>query len=233
MRLATVACVIAALAAGSSFAASGDPLSVTGSRVNVRSGPGTDNAVVTQVNRDQRVVEIAREGDWVQVEIANSGGRQGWIHSSLVAAATGGEATATQAPEGGGTAMDQGSEVAVPDLAARDAESDLEAAKTNGGAAGSMTATPEVARFKESVSYLNDRALQVAGVDLFTGVEAVAPRTIAVGTTEAWSTVPPAGQRSYLNTLIDRWSAANGGDDEVRVRILDSAGQVLVEESGP
>ena len=38
-----------------------------------------------QVSRNQRVVEIGRQGDWVHVEITGAGGAIGWIHNSLVA----------------------------------------------------------------------------------------------------------------------------------------------------
>ena len=92
---------------------------------------------------------------------------------------------------------------------------------------------PELDRFKESVTYLNSRALQVAGVNLFTEVEAVDEQTVMVGITDAWTTVPPAGQRSYLNTLVDRWSAANDGAAPVNVRIVDDEGEVVAEQSGP
>ena len=38
-----------------------------------------------QVSRNQRVVEIDRQGDWVHVEITGAGGAIGWIHDSLLA----------------------------------------------------------------------------------------------------------------------------------------------------
>ena len=70
MRLAWVAWAVALLAAGSVFAASGDPLVVTGDGVNVRTGPGMENRIMMRLYRDREVVEIAREGEWVRVEIA-------------------------------------------------------------------------------------------------------------------------------------------------------------------
>lgn len=253
MRLASVACAVALLAAGSVWAAGGDPLVVTGDGVNVRNGPGTQNRIVMRVYRNREVVEIGREGDWVRVEIAGTGGREGWIHGSLLASpgslgAAGRQAAVTPerqpaadplptvgaAPEPAETA---GVREGRPAPSGEDTPVAGMRPDQGGGlvepAAGPAANQAEVNRFRESVSYLNSRALQVAGVGLFTDVEAVDQQTVAVGITEAWQTVPPAGQRSYLNTLVDRWSAANGGDSPVNVRIIDPKGQVLVEQSGP
>jgi hypothetical protein len=184
-----------------------------------------------QVDRGRDVAEVGRQGEWVRVEVLGTGGTIGWIHASLLAAPQG-VAVVTEE-----TQLKSGDQVAVPGPGALEATETLETAKTDttGGSAGDTAALdpPEVNRFKESVSYLNDRAMQVAGVDLFTAIKPVDPETVAVGTTEAWTTVPPAGQRSYINTLVDRWSAANGGERPVKVQILDPKGQVLVEQSGP
>lgn len=260
MRLASVACAVALLAAASAFGASGDPLVVTGDGVNVRLGPGTDNRIVMRVYRNQEAVEIARDGEWVRVEIADSGGQEGWIHGSLLAPGQAAPTATVQAPVRAPSAVQPAAEpaqregdaavaeaapradlpdreaTALPDQDAAAGRAEVQADLVDSPvepAAGPAVARAEVNRFKESVSYLNSRALQVAGVDLFTEVEAVDQQTVAVGITDAWQTVPPAGQRSYLNTLVDRWSAANGGESPVNVRIIGPEGEVLVEQSGP
>ncbi len=59
---------------------------VTGNLVNIRSGPGTDNARLTQVAMGTRLTileeEPAEDGVWLQVEIP--GGDKGWIAGWLV-----------------------------------------------------------------------------------------------------------------------------------------------------
>jgi hypothetical protein len=70
---------------GPALGATGDVLTVIGDRVNVRAGPGTERDVTMQVSRNQRLVEIGRQGDWVHAEIRGTGGADGWIHGSLVA----------------------------------------------------------------------------------------------------------------------------------------------------
>jgi hypothetical protein len=92
---------------------------------------------------------------------------------------------------------------------------------------------PDLARFRQSVDYLNSRAVSVAGVDLFTTVETVGDGVVQVAATEAWSTIPPAGQQSYANTLLDRWAAARGHGGPVSVQIVDPGGQVLLERTRP
>ncbi len=64
-------------------AASGDRLFVTGSGVNVRSGPETTRSVLMQIGEGHELTEIERQQDWVRVKIAWIGG-SGWIHESLL-----------------------------------------------------------------------------------------------------------------------------------------------------
>lgn len=199
MRLGSLAFAALVLFGGTTWAASGDTLIVTGSRVNVRAGPSTDTQVMTQVSRDQQVIERERRNEWVQVELTDRGGQQGWIHGSLLEPAAGAGTGQANVPE----------PAASPD-----------AAELAG-----------VRRFQASVDYLNQRAQQVAGVDLFTGVESAGAGAVQVGTTDAWHTMPPAGQRSYLNTLVARWAAAKGGAEPVSVQIVGPDGSVVMEKT--
>ncbi len=91
----------------------------------------------------------------------------------------------------------------------------------------------DLARFRESVDYLNSRSTSVAGVDLFGGVQAVGDGVVQVGATDAWSTIPPASQQSYANTLLDRWAAARGYSGPAKVQIVDQKGKVLLESRKP
>lgn len=52
----------------------GEMAVITGKRVNLRAGPGTNNAVVGSMTRDMRVTVLARPGNgWVQIHHADSG----------------------------------------------------------------------------------------------------------------------------------------------------------------
>ena len=64
----------------------GDTLYVQKDGVNVRSGPNAERPVVMQLNQGHKLLEFGREGAWVNVGIEQSGGRDGWIHISLVGA---------------------------------------------------------------------------------------------------------------------------------------------------
>jgi SH3-like domain-containing protein len=75
---------VAVLAAGVAWAASGDALVVLKDRVNLRAEPSTSGAVVDVLALDQRLVELAREGEWVQVRLVGGGGAEGWVHASLI-----------------------------------------------------------------------------------------------------------------------------------------------------
>lgn len=78
------ASVVLLSAAPNILAATGDTIYVQKARVNLREGPSTQQAVVMQLSVGQRLLEFGRKGDWVQVGVERTGGKTGWIHSSLV-----------------------------------------------------------------------------------------------------------------------------------------------------
>ena len=88
-------------------------------------------------------------------------------------------------------------------------------------------------RFSADIKALNELELSAAGQDVFSGVESVNGREVLVGATAAWNSLPPVGQQSYLDSLLDAWVAAQDGDGPAVVRIVDQKGQVLVEKLRP
>ncbi len=90
-----------------------------------------------------------------------------------------------------------------------------------------------VTRFRDSVQYLNERALAAAGIDLFTDVRSAGADTVQVLATDTWSMVPEGGQESYMNTLFSSWAAAVGGNQTLTLQIVDPNGQIVMERSGP
>ena len=83
--------------AAPAVAGPGDKLYVQKSGVNVRTGPGTSNPVLLTLGKGHELVEFSRQGEWVNVGIARSGGKDGWIHSSLVASVSPGGASVAPA----------------------------------------------------------------------------------------------------------------------------------------
>ena len=59
---------------------------VTGSVVNVREGPSTGFPVVTKLKKGHKLVELSREGDWVNIALEETIAKTAWIHASLVSA---------------------------------------------------------------------------------------------------------------------------------------------------
>lgn len=55
---------------------------VTGSRVNVRSGPSQDYGIISQVIRGDKLVALAEAQDWYQVQLPD--GSRGWVAGWLV-----------------------------------------------------------------------------------------------------------------------------------------------------
>jgi hypothetical protein len=226
---------VAALMLGGPFpgapalAAPGDTLVVTGDDVNVRVGPSSNARVKMRVYQDQQVMELQRQGDWVRAEIGGSGGQDGWIHGSLLAPPDGERVARPPAAPPGSPA--EGSMAAAPPT--EPAGTSEPAAIEPAAAPSGDGDPPDLERFRQSVDYLNSRALSVAGVGLFTTVETVGDGVVQVAATDAWSTIPPAGQQSYANTLLDRWAAARGHGGPISVQIVDPDGQVLLERTRP
>jgi Bacterial SH3 domain len=231
MRYVAFACCL--LLGVPALGATGDVLRVTGDDVNVRSGPGIDHDVIRQVDRDQRVTELERVGEWIRAEIAN--GAEGWIHGSLVALETAAATQRATPPAGVEPQAKAGATAAAPltETTTEPAPDVAAVPEAIAPAAAPEIEAVDLQRFRDSVEYLNSRALEVAGVDLFTEVEPLGGGAVQVGATDAWATIPPAGQRSYANTLLDRWAAATGRPGPIKVQIVDTGGQVLMEESKP
>jgi hypothetical protein len=210
------------LLGGPALAATGDALIVTGNGVNVRAGPSGDAAILMRVHRDQQVIELQREGEWVRGEIAGTDGQEGWIHSSLLA-----QPDAMEPPD---EASVRSPGEAAPAAPAGDAAAEEAAVPLLVEPAAGPDRPGELARFRDTVTYLNERALAIDGVDLFSEVKPGPEGIVQVVATEAWATIPPAGRQSYANTLLDRWAAAKEGAGPVAVQIVDPDGEVVMEK---
>ncbi|HEX2479407.1 MAG TPA: hypothetical protein VHK45_09015 [Geminicoccaceae bacterium] len=113
-----------------------------------------------------------------------------------------------------------------------DAEDASELAAARPATASAPDTSAELAKFNENIAYLNRRAADAAGSDLFAGIQAAGDGVVQVSTTPAWAKIPAAGQRSYLDSLLDLWIVAQEGSGPAVVRIVDPNGRVLLEKSG-
>jgi len=87
--------------------------------------------------------------------------------------------------------------------------------------------------FRDSVSYLNNRAWSVAGIKLFSEIEPVGGGVVQVKTTDDWFEVPEIGQKSYLNTLLDRWFIAKDDGGPAGIMLVDAKGDLLMHQTKP
>ena len=61
-----------------------EPVRIAGSRVNIRSGPGTENGVVTTLDGGVVVEVLSRaENGWVEIRLPDDLGT-GWVSGTLV-----------------------------------------------------------------------------------------------------------------------------------------------------
>jgi hypothetical protein len=225
MRVASLAGSMMLMLVSPALAANGDHWVVTGDGVNVRARGEAGAPVLLQVNHNAAAVELGRKGDWVEVRLPDRDA-EGWIHDSLLSAVAGPSRPAAE--EAGGAGPAAPAPAAAPPAATPPAPSegpDQQLAAVESGGA--------LARFRDSVTYLNNRAVAAAGIDLFTGVKEAGDGAVQVTATEAWKNVPESGQDSFMRTLLDRWSAAAGTARPLRVQVVDQAGHVLKEKSSP
>jgi hypothetical protein len=221
MRFASLtASLMVMLSSSFALAANGDHWLVTGNSVNVRARPDAGAPVLFQVRRNAVALEVGRNGEWVQVRLPDRHA-EGWIHSSLLSAGAGArEPAAAAAADAKAPSPAPAAPPSAPDRPA----APQVAAADNGDA---------LARFRDTVTYLNNRAVAAAGIDLFTGVKQARDRAVQVTATDAWKSVPEGGQDSFMRTLFNRWLAATGSTQPVRVQVVDQAGHVLKEKSEP
>ena len=74
--------------------------------------------------------------------------------------------------------------------------------------------------------------MSVAGIDLFNDVLSTGGGGVQVLATETWTSVPEAGQVSYMNALFERWQSVANGLGALSLQIVDPTGQVMMERSG-
>jgi predicted nucleic acid-binding Zn-ribbon protein len=122
---------------------------------------------------------------------------------------------------------------------ARDPEADQpEVPATNAAAAPPAAASVATDRGQDLAGfYANVEALNGleagAGTDLFSGIQSVDGRVVQISATAAWDSLPAVGQQTYLETLLEAWIAAHGGQGPAVVRIVDQNGRVVSETSTP
>ncbi|WP_247887287.1 SH3 domain-containing protein [Azospirillum sp. SYSU D00513] len=82
--LGAVLCGCAMLAlAPPAGAETGDVYSVSGERVNLRSGPSDSASIRSTVERGTDLIELKRDGQWIGVRVERTG-EEGWVFSDLV-----------------------------------------------------------------------------------------------------------------------------------------------------
>lgn len=66
------------------IAAAGDVLVINGDLVNVRQAPTINADVVFRLAKGDKVIQIQRQDDWVEIGIYRKNKKTGWIHQSLL-----------------------------------------------------------------------------------------------------------------------------------------------------
>lgn len=243
MRLALLAAPLIALVgvaiwpAGMTSAAEGDLWAVDRQNVNIRSGPSTSTDILMTINPGEKIIEIASKGEWFFMEFPDRN-KRGWIFGPLLTQPGTSQAATTPAPSPAPavsstptTPVAENTE--IPAIAETPAPTAVtEAANTQTAAVSVGDEPAAVKSFRDTVSELNDRAVSVAGINLFNDVRSTGGGGVQVLATETWARVPEAGQSSYMNALFDRWQSVANGLGPLSLQIVDPNGQVMMERPG-
>lgn len=231
--------------AGPVWAAEGDLWGVDRQNVNVRAGPSTSTEILMTINPGERIVEIASKGEWFFAEFPNHN-KRGWIFAPLLiapgAASTAATAAAPAAPTPAPEPEGESTVVAVapvPEPTAATSTTTADIQPTAQSETVTQTATVSIDQepaavksFRDTVSELNDRAVSVAGIELFNDVRSTGGGGVQVLATETWANVPEAGQSSYMNALFERWQSVANGLGPLSLQIVDPSGEVMMERTG-
>jgi len=68
-----------------SHAAAGDQLIITRNIVNLRTAPSIDATLLIKLKKDRKVIEIQRQGDWVEIKTNREDIKTGWVYKTLIA----------------------------------------------------------------------------------------------------------------------------------------------------
>jgi len=220
---------------GPAAAAEGDLWAVDRQNVNVRSGPSTNTDVLMTINPGDRMVEIAAKGEWFFLEFPDSNQR-GWVFGPLLKKPGAAPAPAPEpAPEPPAAESTEPfvEETKTETTAAPSEVTEEKPKPVTQAAAVSVDDEPAAVKsFRETVAELNDRAVSVAGINLFNDVRSTGGGSVQVLATETWASVPEAGQNSYMNALFDRWQAMANGLGPLSLQIVDPDGQIIMDRSG-
>ncbi|MSP84013.1 MAG: SH3 domain-containing protein [Alphaproteobacteria bacterium] len=173
------------------WGAEGDVLVIIKDRVNLRSEPNTEAAIVEKIVLAQKLTEVARTAEWVQVRLIGSGGAEGWVHASLVG----------------------------PDAPAIDAE-----------AVAAPEPMADLESFKLAVTQLN-AAAKAQGYDLYGAVTALGKGLVQVVVTDRWIESPESFRKGNLEALFAIWDGMDGGAADPIVRLVDGAGEIVMERA--
>ncbi|MGI9433486.1 MAG: SH3 domain-containing protein [Geminicoccaceae bacterium] len=238
---------IALLLIEDATAAQGDRWSISRENVNVRAGPSTNAEIVMTVDSGEAVVELAAKGEWFFVEVPKLN-KQGWVyrpllapHGSVAAVPQKPVAAPASSPSAETSSTTRAATLEAPSATATGqvestAPADAPAAQAVPVQTAAVDRNEEpaaVKSFRETVVELNDRAVSVAGINLFTDVRSTGGGGVQVLATETWTSVPEAGQSSYMNALFERWQSMASGLGPLALQIVDPNGEVVMERSAP
>lgn len=180
------------------YAEANDVLVITGSVVNLRSGPGTEHPVMLKFLKGREVIEVQRQADWVEVITGRDDVASAWVHESLLVLQEQNEQATVV------LSSDNETEIVEPDV---------------------TEPSPAFSAFMEKFEHYVELREQEVGVAPFTTARDMGNRVIQVTATEDWLQRERVDRETELTTIFRMWDKNEGSGGSIAIEIVDTAGE--------
>ena len=200
----------------------GDVLIVTGWVVNMRAGPSMDNDILVQVKKGQRLVEIRRQGNWIEAETGLADTSSAWIYVSLVEVDR--EEEQEEVAEEAEDVVDEDNR---QNDVAKTATEETTVAIAHEDARQDNAAKVESSfdLFRRDFAELNKRIKTRRGKTYFSNPQYKGKGVIEVTATEEWLGFSAKERNVDLSDIFEIWSTAMGDKGSITVFIVDRRGE--------
>ena len=202
----------------------GDIHTVKTDNAIVRDGPGQDSAQVDKLGNGTEIMEMAVQGDWYEIYVADTD-LSGWMHVSTLEILGGADAeTAIQEAI---TSPSESSPKPAPAQAAKPVPQPSSATRISVKSDGKKSGL--LKDFEKYLVKYNSRTNVLKGYVPFTGAVDSGSGELQLTVTKNWLEKSKARQKSSLITIYSRWKRANPTIPNVKVTALDQSGNQVVE----
>ena len=206
------------LAPAVATADTGDRLYVKYPVVNLRSGPDITYPVTLKLNKGTALIEVQRQGSWVQVATGRGDVKSGWLYADLLRPAK--DASKTK-PES--------KKVTSKTKSKNEKRTTKRSNKTK--VANKQTVDgPLFNLFTQAFKELNEKLKKKTGKNCFSKIDNPAHGVVQLTVNHNWAGLTRAQREQAMKDIFAIWNAAEGESVPITVDIIDTDGIRLLSK---